>query len=402
MIVKHPHLSRADRTYRSKFPAEVQGDIQFLLGPLLAIAEIMTTGAIISIGGNVVCNLKTAATSFCDSFNDVRRTLKAQAVVDPSCYSPAVIDCLTKFDREWCDFEQSYVFSLLPPPSSRVLEQNEEMNALLQSTVSKGLRSELFTFNMLEELDPGVLFAIPRLAVLNALRNAPAELFLQLSLSLDTKTNTGATGDDTAGDNSDMLKRPSSSSGSGSNSASSVNDIYPAMCSTEFKAHLTSTVSTATLTQTISTEGIAWVENHCLSKYIKDSSSICKIIRMLSVISDSEVVILERKFMDISSTFSSSASSSSSNSSSQEHTQFLHTLYVDICAIADRLHSGETASAFRAATHTCITSFLNENSGSSNCESSNSSSSSSSSSSPINDTEATSSFANTSLEGTIV
>ncbi|XP_004365287.1 hypothetical protein CAOG_00416 [Capsaspora owczarzaki ATCC 30864] len=350
MVRKHPSLSLDDRAYRAKFPSSVTNGNSCMLGTLVVIAELLVAGATISMGGVLLSALKPAAMALCLSFGDARTSLRAHATSARVAYPASIQSTFERFDKAWVEFELSYMRLVLPAlPSARNMEQAEEMTALLQETIADGLASNLITIEQLEELDPGVLYAIPRLAVARALRHAPGDLFMDDVLSSLVVAPTIQ----------DEHVAPPPPLPEKSRSGNWVKSLRATASRVVPSSWLPATPQQPPSSQSL-TPASSWLENHCLARFVRDRPALHSLTKMLLVLSEDEMSALASRLLHVSEGSESSSSGAAffDTTKDSEQREYLHSVFVAVCAIADRLHSGETASAFRGVLQKCIEPFL--------------------------------------------
>eukprot|EP00123_Amoebidium_parasiticum_P021869 comp7524_c0_seq1/m.3189 comp7524_c0_seq1/g.3189 ORF comp7524_c0_seq1/g.3189 comp7524_c0_seq1/m.3189 type:complete len:674 (-) comp7524_c0_seq1:763-2784(-) len=161
---------RQSREYRLKFPAEVQHELQsYFWETLLFAAELIADGRILEGRERATELLRPAAVELCEAFETVNRVLRAQARKDPTSYSPKVRSCLRYFDTAWATFENLYVRAVVPCVSTDEYTTKQEITVMFSEGVMRGLKSKAITQEMIDDYEPQVMFAIPRLAIMTGM-----------------------------------------------------------------------------------------------------------------------------------------------------------------------------------------------------------------------------------------
>eukprot|EP00123_Amoebidium_parasiticum_P013921 comp22223_c0_seq1/m.32756 comp22223_c0_seq1/g.32756 ORF comp22223_c0_seq1/g.32756 comp22223_c0_seq1/m.32756 type:complete len:665 (-) comp22223_c0_seq1:619-2613(-) len=165
---------RESREYRLKFPSEVQEELELnFWETLLFAAELIADGRVLEGRERATEVLRPAAVELCEAFETCNHVLRAQARRDPRDYPQKLRDVLRYFDTAWTTFENLYVRAVAPCKSTNEYEQRQELTVMFSEAVLKGLKSRAITKGQLEDYDPQVMFAIPRLAILSGLSFNP-------------------------------------------------------------------------------------------------------------------------------------------------------------------------------------------------------------------------------------
>ncbi|KNC83399.1 hypothetical protein SARC_04340 [Sphaeroforma arctica JP610] len=178
MVFSISNDPRESRDYRLKFSADVQEELQHTLlwETLLFAAELITDGRVLEGRERVTDRLRPTAIYLCDSFESVNRVLRAQAKKNPTVYTPAVLAALRQFDIAWTAFENLYVQAVVPCRGNEDFETRQEITILFSEGVLLGLRKKYITQTDIDDYEPMVMQAIPRLGVLTGILQNPEEL----------------------------------------------------------------------------------------------------------------------------------------------------------------------------------------------------------------------------------
>ena len=80
-----------------------------------------------------------------------------------------LLESLKIFDRLFADFELSYVSAMVHVKSAQEYELQEVIGVLFSETLNRALRMNLVTQEMIDDCDPAIMFAVPRLAIVHGL-----------------------------------------------------------------------------------------------------------------------------------------------------------------------------------------------------------------------------------------
>ncbi|VDO28551.1 unnamed protein product [Onchocerca flexuosa] len=162
---------RACRDYRVKFPEEIMHDN--LPGQLWFGAECLTAGSNIidhEIESEAIRPMARALTKHLDTLRDL---LKDQSLRDPTHYSDKVKRSLKHFDQLFAEFELNYVSAMVPVKSVKEYDCQLDIAVLFSETLDRALRLSYLTQDQIDDCDPIVMIAIPRLAIVCGLLYFP-------------------------------------------------------------------------------------------------------------------------------------------------------------------------------------------------------------------------------------
>jgi lateral signaling target protein 2 len=168
-LVVSVDIVRASYEHRLKFPETAQEELVGFFPSLWFSAECLAAGSAIDgfLGESEV--LRPSAKRFCDIINSVRRTLRDQALRDPSIMPEPVLHALVEFDHAWAAFEFEYISTFVPVRSSEDFEKRQDMCVLMSETLFHAKSSGLIAQDDVDAFEPALMFTIPRLAVLYSL-----------------------------------------------------------------------------------------------------------------------------------------------------------------------------------------------------------------------------------------
>uniref|UniRef100_A0A0N5ACB2 Lateral signaling target protein 2 homolog n=1 Tax=Syphacia muris TaxID=451379 RepID=A0A0N5ACB2_9BILA len=165
MVIVFPHESdRACRDYRVKFPDEIIHDN--LPGQLWFGAECLTAGSSIidhEAESEVIRPMARALTKQLDT---LREMLKDQSLKDTTHYSDKIKLNLKEFDRLFAEFELNYVSAMVPVKSVREHDCQLDVAVLFSESLGRALKLGYITQELIDDCDPNVMIALPRLAVI--------------------------------------------------------------------------------------------------------------------------------------------------------------------------------------------------------------------------------------------
>ncbi|CAG9540343.1 unnamed protein product [Cercopithifilaria johnstoni] len=162
---------RACRDYRVKFPEEIIHDN--LPGQLWFGAECLTAGSNIidhEVESEAIRPMARALTKHLDTLRDL---LKDQSLRDPTHYSDKVKKSLKHFDQLFAEFELNYVTAMVPVKSVKEYDCQLDIAVLFSETLDRALRLGYLTQDQIDDCDPVVMIAVPRLAIVCGLLYFP-------------------------------------------------------------------------------------------------------------------------------------------------------------------------------------------------------------------------------------
>ncbi|XP_054437849.1 lateral signaling target protein 2 homolog [Pteronotus mesoamericanus] len=154
---------RAPRDFCVKFPEEIRHDN--LAGQLWFGAECLAAGSIIMNRELESMAMRPLAKELTRSLEDVRGTLRDQALRDLNTYTEKMREALRHFDVLFAEFELSYVSAMVPVKSPREYYVQQEVIVLFCETVQRALAFGYLTQDMIDDYEPALMFTIPRLAI---------------------------------------------------------------------------------------------------------------------------------------------------------------------------------------------------------------------------------------------
>ncbi|XP_041049316.1 lateral signaling target protein 2 homolog isoform X2 [Carcharodon carcharias] len=162
---------RPNRDFYIKFPDEV---LQEHLGvQLWFAAECLVAGSLIDIHESEMLLLHPLAEDLLRNLEEVRYLLREQCLSDYTIYTDDIKAALIRFDRVFAEFELSYVSAVVPIKSPEELYNQQQIIVLFCETVDRALKLGYLTQDMIDGLEPVLMFTIPRLAIICGLRIYP-------------------------------------------------------------------------------------------------------------------------------------------------------------------------------------------------------------------------------------
>ncbi|TMS35947.1 hypothetical protein L596_003230 [Steinernema carpocapsae] len=164
LVIVFPHESdRACRDYRIKFPDEVVHDN--LPGQLWFGAECLAAGSNIIDHETESDAIRPIARELTKHLDQMRELLKDQALRDPAHYPEKIKQSLRSFDHLFADFELRYVSAMVPVKSVKEHDCQLDVAVLFSESLERALKLGYFTQENIDDCDPNVMIAIPRLAI---------------------------------------------------------------------------------------------------------------------------------------------------------------------------------------------------------------------------------------------
>lgn len=173
------NCERSDRDYRQKFPDDLMAggeNGESLNGQIWFGAECLAAGSNIMNHESESEMLRPMAKSLTNALDQLRMELRhACTDIDDSffVYKDILSLDLTlkmeQFDRLFASFEYEYVKAMLPIKTADEIEKLHELTVLFSEALSSALRRKLLSQEDLDECQPHVMIAIPRLAIIYGL-----------------------------------------------------------------------------------------------------------------------------------------------------------------------------------------------------------------------------------------
>lgn len=167
------NCERASRDYRMKFPDEIllsEGS-ESLNGQIWFGAECLSAGSNILNHNKESTMLRPMAKTLTQHLDSLRNDLR-DLVVDGGGamrINEALIKKMVAFDRIFATFEYEYVRTMLPIRTTAEIEKLQEVAVLFSETLIDCLKRGLIKQEDIDEFQPIVMIAIPRLAIVRGL-----------------------------------------------------------------------------------------------------------------------------------------------------------------------------------------------------------------------------------------
>ncbi|XP_001358285.4 lateral signaling target protein 2 homolog [Drosophila pseudoobscura] len=170
---------RDPRAFRAKFPEEVLQEN--LAGQLWFGAECLAAGSSIMNREVESKEMRPLAQAVTKSLGNVRVLLRDQCLrnnvpnsktlhLDLNDYTTEQLyESLKIFDRLFAEFELSYVSAMVQVKSRHEYEMQQWIGVLFSETLQRALKIGLLDQDMVDAFDPGLMFSIPRLAIVAGL-----------------------------------------------------------------------------------------------------------------------------------------------------------------------------------------------------------------------------------------
>ncbi|KAH8417834.1 hypothetical protein KR222_006718, partial [Zaprionus bogoriensis] len=170
---------RDPRAFRAKFPEEVLQEN--LAGQLWFGAECLAAGSSILNRESESKEMRPLAQAVTKSLGNVRVLLRDQCLrhnvpnsktlhLDFNDSSTEQLyESLKIFDHLFAEFELSYVSAMVQVKSRHEYEMQQWIGVLFSETLQRALKIGLLDQDMVDAFDPGLMFSIPRLAIVAGL-----------------------------------------------------------------------------------------------------------------------------------------------------------------------------------------------------------------------------------------
>lgn len=167
------NCERASRDYRMKFPDEIllsEGS-ESLNGQIWFGAECLSAGSNILNHTKESTMLRPMAKTLTQHLDSLRNDLR-DLVIDgggASRINHALIKKMVAFDHIFATFEYEYVRTMLPIRTVTEIEKLQEVAVLFSETLIDCVKRNLIKQDDIDEFQPIVMIAIPRLAIVRGL-----------------------------------------------------------------------------------------------------------------------------------------------------------------------------------------------------------------------------------------
>ncbi|KAJ8978922.1 hypothetical protein NQ317_013360 [Molorchus minor] len=178
LTITNAIMDRANRDFRVKFPEDVLQEN--LAGQLWFGAECLAAGSSIMNREAESTAMRPLAKAVTKSLENVRNLLRDASLHKNTPNGPIklnsnelvtemLLESLKIFDRLFSEFELAYVSAMVPVKSTQEYELQELIGVLFSETLSRALKMDLLTQDMIDDCDPALMFTIPRLAIVSGL-----------------------------------------------------------------------------------------------------------------------------------------------------------------------------------------------------------------------------------------
>jgi len=162
-----PGYSGRLREHRAKFPDDIMTDN--LAGQLWFGAECLAAGSSIMNKESESEAMRPLAKAVTKSLEKVRSLLREQVLSINQDYTEKIRENLKIFDRLFADFEYNYVSCMVHVKSVKEYDLHQDLIVLFSDTLTRALKQEMVSQEVVDNYDPSLMFAIPRLAIVYGL-----------------------------------------------------------------------------------------------------------------------------------------------------------------------------------------------------------------------------------------
>ncbi|XP_019849392.1 PREDICTED: lateral signaling target protein 2 homolog [Amphimedon queenslandica] len=153
--------------FRIKYPDEMQ--TEDFNGSIWFGAECLAAGSQIANHEIESLEIRPYATRLSKSISQLRQRLRdesQQYYYHEPFFSERVKELLKEFDRSWVDFEFRYMSIMFNIRTETQLLHQHELAVLFSEATLRAIGNNYFTEDMLEMMDPTIMFSIPRLSII--------------------------------------------------------------------------------------------------------------------------------------------------------------------------------------------------------------------------------------------
>jgi len=162
-----PGYSSRLREHRAKFPDDIMTDN--LAGQLWFGAECLAAGSSIMNKESESEAMRPLAKAVTKSLEKVRSLLREQVLSINQDYTEKIRENLKIFDRLFAEFEYNYVSCMVHVKSVKEYDLHQDLIVLFSDTLTRALKQEMISQEVVDNYDPSLMFAIPRLAIVYGL-----------------------------------------------------------------------------------------------------------------------------------------------------------------------------------------------------------------------------------------
>jgi len=167
-----PGFAARLREHRAKFPDDIMTDN--LAGQLWFGAECLAAGSSIMNKETESEAMRPLAKAVTKSLEKVRELLRNQALTGQKpTYTEKIRENLKIFDRLFAEFEFNYVSCMVHVKSNKEYDLHQDLVVLFSDTLTRALKQEMISQETVDNYDPSLMFAIPRLAIVYGLFICP-------------------------------------------------------------------------------------------------------------------------------------------------------------------------------------------------------------------------------------
>ena len=144
-----------------------------LAGQLWFGAECLAAGSSIMNKESESDAMRPLAKAVVKSMDKVRALLREQCLTPQPEYSEKIRENLKIFDRLFAEFEYSYVQCMVHVKSEKEYMLHQDLIILFSETLQRAIKNNMILQEMVDFYEPSLMFAIPRLAIVNGLLISP-------------------------------------------------------------------------------------------------------------------------------------------------------------------------------------------------------------------------------------
>lgn len=166
-----PGTAVRSREFRAKFPDDIMTDN--LAGQLWFGAECLAAGSSIMNKESESEAMRPLAKAVTKSLEKVRALLREQCLTATHDYTEKIRENLKIFDRLFADFEYNYVRCMVHVKTIKEYDLHQDLIVLFSDTLSRAISQEMIGQDQVDNYEPSLMFAIPRLAIVYGLLICP-------------------------------------------------------------------------------------------------------------------------------------------------------------------------------------------------------------------------------------
>jgi hypothetical protein len=140
----------------------------------ICLSQCLAAGSYIAHREEESEELRPYAAHITELIHQIRLALRKQVLTGQYDLPQSLKDLLSWFDHSWAEFEFRYVSIMCPVMSAEEFDQLQDVTVQFIEATKRAIKKNYITEDMMEMMDPSLMFAIPRLAIVWGLSVQPS------------------------------------------------------------------------------------------------------------------------------------------------------------------------------------------------------------------------------------